>query len=242
MIDLHAHIIPNLDDGADSYAEAEMIAQDAVDGGTTAMAATPHFFNRRQCLTDSSREYVMQQFRLLREHLLSAGIELDICPGAELFAGHDLEQVIEQQQIITLNSSRYVLTEFDFSDRPARVFACIDKLFRANYLPVIAHPERYEFLQDEPHLVYRLLERGCVLQLNKGSPFGAYGDRTAEFSHWMLHSKLVHAVASDCHSPYRRTANMANAHRVLSLQLGEEYANAIFQTNPQKILSGASVL
>lgn len=236
MTDIHCHIMPGIDDGADSYEEALAMANEAYEAGTRVMAATPHYYNESQCRYPSSRGDVISKYKKLRDYLKAAGCPVTLCIGAEHFGVSDIGRLAHENKLIPLNGSRYVLVEFNFDDEPERVRYVLSQLLESSYVPVIAHPERYFFIQQEPARLYRYLDLGCLIQINKGSPLGRYGEDSKELSMWMLRNRLPHIVASDCHSPFQRTPDMGELHEQVSLHISESYADRLFNENPMKIL------
>ncbi len=236
MIDIHSHIIPGIDDGAVSKTEAGVMLRLAAESGTTDIVATSHYYNRWQCTVPSSKKMITQAFNDFKSYVDASGLHVNVWLGAELFGVNNITELARHDEIISINNSRYVLIEFDFEDDFARVRYCVSQLKSAGYVPVIAHPERYTFLQNTPGNVYWFLEQECLLQINKGSPIGRYGDAAMTYSRWLLENRLVHAVASDCHSPFRRTADMSRTHEWISLNFGQSYAKTVFEENPRLIL------
>lgn len=236
LIDIHSHIIPTIDDGAASKTEAAVMLRLAAESGTTDIVATSHYYNRWQCTVPSSKKMLTKAFEDFKQFIEASGIAINVWQGAELFGVNNIAELARHDEIISINGSRYVLIEFDFDDDFARVRYCLAQLKAAGYVPIIAHPERYNFLQNTPGNIYWFLEQSCLLQINKGSPIGRYGDEAMKFSRWLLENRLVHCVASDCHSPFRRTADMSRTHEWISLNFGQDYARTIFEENPGLIL------
>lgn len=242
MIDIHCHIMPAVDDGADSFDEALTMAEEAYEAGTRIMAVTPHYLNASQCKRHYSKAELAERYKKLKTFIEEEGCRLKLCLGAEHFGITEIAEYAEENRLIPLNGSRYVLLEFDFDDEPQRVNYVLSQLCETKYIPVIAHPERYYFLQEEPRLVYTYLEKGCLLQINKGSPLGRYGAAEKDLAMWLLKNRLPHAVASDCHSPFQRTPDMGALHEIISLNVGDGYAQTLFEENPLKILKDEPVL
>lgn len=241
MVDIHSHIIPGIDDGAASETEAAVMLRLAVESGTKAIVATPHYYNRWQCTVASSRKMMDERFKKFREFIEASELGITVYQGAELFGVNNISELARRHEIIPLNGSRYVLVEFDFDDDFARVRYCTSQLISAGFVPVIAHPERYSFLQKEPQNIYWFLEKSCLLQINKGSPVGRYGAEAMNYSRWLLENRFVHTVASDCHSPFRRTADMSKTHEWVALHFGLDYACEIFEKNPLTILNNGKL-
>lgn len=241
LVDIHSHVAPALDDGADSLEESLEMLEAAFESGTKHMVVTPHYLNESQCRFDVQKSDIERAFALLCEAKDKAGIPIELYLGAEHFGVTDISRYAGENRLIPINGSRYLLVEFDFADDVRRVLFVTAALGSAGFVPVVAHPERYEFLQSNPSLAFSLLEKGCLLQVNKGSPLGKYGFRPQTLSKWLLDNHLVHCVASDCHSPYRRTPEMRSAHEMLTYRLGAEYTEKIFNENPMKILKNETV-
>ena len=241
MIDLHCHIIPAVDDGADSYDEALSMISAARETGTKKMIVTPHYYNKYQCTVESNRKDITERFFKLKEQVEEEEIPIELYLGSEQFGITNISSLIEKDELITLNNSRYLLIEFDFNDDIQRVKYVISQLTEHDIVPVIAHPERYDFFLEKPSDVYYFLEQKCLLQINKGSPLGRYGDASADFANWLLDNRMAHVVASDCHSPYERPAEMCEVNEFLYYKYGERYTNTLMKINPQKIIDDAPV-
>ena len=241
MVDVHAHVAPGLDDGADSIEESLLMLKNAYENGTRQMIVTPHFLNRSQCRFELEKSDVQSAFEKLLVAKEEANLKIELFLGAEHFGVTDIGTYIENSQIIPLAGSRYVLVEFDFSDDMRRVRFVISALKNGGFVPVIAHPERYMFLQNEPSGAFTLLESGCIFQINKGSVLGRYGFRARELSLWLLESHLVQLVGSDCHSPYQRTPDMSGAHEMLTYRFGAQYVERIFNENGLRIIHDETI-
>ena len=174
MIDIHTHILPGLDDGAaDIYDSIEM-ASLAYRNGTNVIVATPHcnipgmydnYFGNEYCRTFLKTKEILQ-----REE---PGIT--ILAGMEVFATEELPRLLTEGQIFPVNRTRYVLMEFDFGEDPGFADRILRKVKEVRAIPMIAHVERYAFVQDDPAIVYRWKRRGYEIQVNKGSFLGKFG-------------------------------------------------------------------
>ena len=184
MIDIHCHILPFADDGADSMEDALEMARMAVDSGVDAMIATPHFHipDTEEHNVKSAR--LAQHFLQLRERVEQAGIPLSLYFGAEILCTTDVPELLKNNQPVTLAGSNYLLVEFFFDEDLAYMDDMLSAIAAQGLTPVIAHPERYFCVQEQPALVYQWLQLGCLTQVNKGSPLGRFGRhaaRTADF-------------------------------------------------------------
>lgn len=236
MLDLHMHILPGLDDGAESWEEAMDMAMIAVDSGTKGIAATSH-----GNIDDLTIAEYAETFFEFRERLQRENIPLMVYPGMEIFMTPEATDRLVREELLTLNNSRYTLVEFDFGEDVRIVEYCLKQLVSAGFVPVIAHAERYVFVQRQPELVYEWAERGFVIQANKGSFTGAFGRRVQDTAMMLLRHNLVHIAASDAHSARYRTPSMGSALRFLSDYISEEYQDLLFEVNPRHILRNEEI-
>ena len=167
---------------------------------------------------------------------------MQILPGVEAFATPDLPELIGQGKIMPLNQSRYLLMEFNFGEDPEFAEFITEEVKDCGVIPVIAHPERYDFVYHDPNIVYRWRSAGYPIQINKGSFQGKFGRKAARLAHLLMEHHLVSAVASDAHSPYQRTPYMAEAYEELLVEYPDEYLRKLFYENPRRICRNEPIL
>lgn len=241
MIDIHTHILPGMDDGAqDIYDTLEMVSV-AAKSGITAMVATPHCNIPGGYKNYFGDEYI-KSIQQVREAVHREGLPVNILPGAEAFGTADLPQMLQEGKIMTLNQSRYLLVEFAFDEDPEFVQNIIEEIHDLKVIPVIAHAERYEFVQREPELVYHWRRKGYPIQINKGSFQGKFGRRAAKAAYLLMNHHLVSVVASDAHSPHVRTPYMRDVYEELLMEYPESYLEMIFKENPRRICQDEPIL
>lgn len=240
MVDIHAHIIPGIDDGAADESEALLMAEAAVESGVEILTATPH---------SNSAEFpnlfgrgLYSAFRELKKAVDENLIPLNLCFGMEIMASADMVQKLKAGQLVTLNRSRYPLIEFPFDAGFQSVRAALDGLIKAGYTPVVAHPERYYCIQREPSNAETLRDDGCLLQLNKGSVSGGFGEDSRKCAFELLRGGLINVVASDAHSSEMRTTSMYGIQQTLTELIGMSGASLLLGENPIKILSDERII
>lgn len=235
MVDLHAHILPGLDDGAESLDDSLRLAELALEGGVDTLVATPHSNQTGMFENDDSQalDHVFRRFQiaLANEHL-----PLKVYLGMEIFASQDMEEKIRCGKLLSLNHSRYYLVEFPFDEEPGMIRHYLEQIFTTGGIPLIAHPERYFCVQDYPTLVYEWLKMGSFTQVNKGSLFGRFGRHSAQTAEVLLQNQLVTCVASDAHSPHVRTTYMGDAKEYLTDQFGDDVMYRLMVDNPGRIV------
>lgn len=237
MIDIHTHILPGLDDGAaDIYDTIEMAGL-AYETGTRVIVATPHCNLPGLYANYFGREY-QDTYMRTREILKEEQPGITLLAGMEVFATEDVPRLLTEGKIFPINRSRYVLMEFDFREAPDFADSILGQVKELRAIPVIAHAERYEFVQEDPSIVYEWRQKGYEIQVNKGSFMGRFGGRAEEAAYRLLNHNLVTAVASDAHSPVRRTTCMSDAFEHLLGEYPQDYLEALFTENPKAICSG----
>ena len=229
MIDLHSHILPEQDDGAQNLGDSLEMARMAVESGITAMVATPH------CAGDRSRE-VYGAWQLLREALEENHVPLKLLLGMEIFGTPDTARMLQEKKLFTLNGSRYPLIEFSFRSDGEEETGILRSVCRAGYRPLIAHPERYYYVQEDPELIDRWHRMGCLFQVNRGSLLGRFGRREQRMAVELVDRGFATVIASDAHSARVRTPWMKDVQQLLSREFSPVCAEVLLRENPKRIL------
>lgn len=229
MIDLHSHILPELDDGSQSLEESLAMARMAVQSGVTVMVATPH------CMDDRAQQ-VYAAWRLLREALRDTEIPLKLYLGMEIFGTADTVRLLRAGRLFPLNGSQYPLIEFSFRSTGEEETQILYQVLRAGYRPLVAHPERYGYVRENPELINLWTKMGCLLQVNRGSLLGRFGPGAQRMAAELVERGFVTAVATDAHSPRVRTPWMKDIQTLLSQEYSPQLARKLLLQNPQHIL------
>ncbi len=229
MIDLHCHILPRVDDGSQSLEESLTMARLAVESGVTAIAATPH------CV-DGGAGVIRERVLLLREALEDSGIPLRLYMGMEIFGTEETARLLRSGRLMTLNHSDYPLLEFNFQGTGEEETAVLQSVLQEGYHPVVAHPERYRYVQAQPELINRWTEMGCLFQVNRGSLFGRFGSSAKEMGWELVRRGFASVVASDGHSMRMRTPWMQDVQALIREEISPVAAEYLLLHNPKKIL------
>ena len=234
MIDIHCHILPDVDDGAASMDESLEMARMALSSGVKEIVATPHFRGEPEYL--EQLPLIDQRYLEMKEALARWKVPLKLHKGAEVLCTPQTLELIRSERLPTMGDSRYVLTEFFFDETFSFMEECLLRLITAGYRPVVAHPERYRSVQRDPFRVLSWVNRDVALQLNKGSLFGAFGVKAEKAANDLLGLGFAHIIASDAHSCRSRTPHMG-----MLLDWAEEYcdpdcAQMLLEENPKRIL------
>jgi len=233
LIDLHCHILPGVDDGAENIDMSRRMLQRAREFGFTTIVATPHL----TALLDLGYE---QRVRWAFDQVLPIAHELGITlvPGYEIRLTPDLGQRLRNGEQAALGTGRTVLVDLACVELPHFVDEALFAIQTAGYQPVLAHPERYPDFQRDPRLGLELAERGVALQVTIGSLAGAFGTRARKTAEALLRLGAVHLVATDAHSDGQRMAAVPEGLRRLRAMLGAEQYRRALLDNPQMLLAG----
>lgn len=234
MIDIHSHILPGIDDGAGDMDDTLEMLRMAAGCGIKEMIATPHCNVPGMYENYFSQEYV-DKLRRVQRAAREEQIPVKVLPGMEVFSTYNVPDLIVQGKIMPLNQSRYILMEFAFDEEPEFAEDVLKRVREVGAKPVIAHAERYEFVQEDPQIVYEWRKKGYLVQLNKGSFLGRFGRRARRAAYLMMDHNLVSVIASDAHSPYQRTPYMLDAYDVLKEEYPGKYLRVLFEENPRRI-------
>lgn len=237
MTDIHTHILPGLDDGAESLYDTIEMAVMAYENGTSSIVATPHC-NVPGVYDNYFGKRYIGAFEAARRAIEKERIPIELLPGMEVFATEEVPGLLADGKIMPLNQTRNVLIEFDFAEDPWFAETILRRVREVGAIPVIAHAERFEFVQEDPRIVYRWQEKGYHVQVNKGSFMGRFGRKAEQTAYRLLNHNLITAVASDAHSPERRTTCMADTYRALEAEYPRKYLDVLFKTNPVLLCQG----
>ena len=234
MIDIHCHILHEIDDGAANLEEALTMAKMAVASGVTDIVATPHFRGELEFL--ELRQEIARRHQELSQALERWGVPLQLHMGAEILCLNETPELARRHELPTLAGSKYVLTEFFFDEDFLYMDNILSGIAEHGYVPVVAHPERYGAIQYDPMLTDRWMEAGYVLQINKGSILGSLGQGAEEAAHALLELGNAHLFASDGHSSYTRTPHLGQLRRWAEEFCDLQTAEVFLGGNPRRIL------
>ena len=239
MFDLHAHILPGVDDGARTPEETLEMSRAAAECGTKAVLATPH---RKDVTENWSVEHLSRLIDDMNAQNRDQGVELSLLLGMENHLSPDLPDEIEAGRALTMNGSRYILVEMPFFGRPDWVEDTLSNVQDQGLTPVLAHPERIEAFQQDPDLLADFIERGMVSQITAGSAVGTWGDRVKRFTHELLRSGMAHVMASDTHAPTgMRSPKLGVGIEAAAHFVGLQAATAMVTDTPKAILENQPV-
>ena len=196
MIDIHSHIIPNVDDGARSVEETFNILKEAQEAGFTDVILTSHFL--LNYYETNAQELIFWKEKL-QEVLKKQGTKINLHSGMEIYITNQMEELLENKKILTLANSRYMLIELPLATNVKYFDYVVYYLEAKGIKPIIAHPERYKCVQKDPDIVEEYIEKGCLIQCNYGSIVNLYGREAEKTIKTLLKKNQVHFLGSDVH-------------------------------------------
>ena len=197
MKDIHSHVIYGIDDGSKDIEESINILKNAYEQGVTDIICTPHYIEDSKYICDNKEK--LKRLNSIKKELIKNNIDINLYLGNEVYFSENLLQLIKKNKISTLNGSRYILFEFSLNNKPRHVSKEIFKLVSNGYIPILAHPERYEFFKKNPDLINKYLEMGVLLQGNYLSLYGRYGFRAKRLFKKYLKKGYYSFLGSDMH-------------------------------------------
>ena len=235
MIDVHCHILPEVDDGSDSWEESFDIIRMEISGGTKGFITTPHVLDS----PDLNRVSLFQaRLTELRIRLVDEGIALELYPGAEVYPFPAAIKAIDDGVPLTMaGSGKYVLVDTPFSQMPHDFDTFIFDLRSRGITPILAHPERSTAFQSDPARMIECVRLGAVLQVNAGSLKDRYGPVANSFAQRLLARRMAHFVASDTHRP-SRAPTLGTFRDSQSEALGTDYVNLLTTLSPRAVVEG----
>jgi protein-tyrosine phosphatase len=239
MIDIHSHVLFDMDDGAEDIETSIELCRDSYMNGCDTLVLTPHFFEYSQ-LEDFIEERDMR-ITLLREALIKENIPLEVLPGAEVFLS-DRVFGADNLDELTINGSKYLLCEMSLNPFDTRnVTRWFDELIDRSYIPVLAHPERYHEFHQNYNLIDELIERGIIFQVNLDSLIGENGSAAQDMSIDMIQRGIAQIIASDAHDLDYRHTRLVEKLNQLPDEITEELVEKCLIVNPKKIIKNQNI-
>jgi len=240
MIDLHAHILPGIDDGAQTLAEALKMLTIAEEDGITKLVATPHLYRGKYQQLEELK--IKQELEKLRKAAAQKGLKIDLLSGAEVHITHKLLTEIRRHRVeLVINGSDYLFLEFPSDHVFPGVKNLMFELLSQRLIPIIAHPERNAVFLRQPRLLAELIQMGVLCQVNSGSFLGCYGERIQVGVLNLLKLGLVHFIASDCHNSATLPPRLSPAVEIAAEIIGPAAANALVVDNPQAVVENRAI-
>ncbi|MDM5329831.1 CpsB/CapC family capsule biosynthesis tyrosine phosphatase [Neobacillus sp. CF12] len=237
MIDIHCHILPAVDDGAQSLSDSIGMAKKAVEQGIHTIVASPHHKNSRY---ENPKQEIIDRVKELNEALRLEKVDLEVIPGQEVRIYGEMLQGFEMGEILPVNHTPYVLVEFPSNHVPRYTEKLFYDLQTKGLIPVIVHPERNQEIIERSDLLYQLVKKGALTQVTASSISGDFGKKIKNFSLQLIEANLTHFIASDAHNITSRSFKMREALAVIGKKYGSDIVY-MFEENSSLVIEGKHV-
>lgn len=233
MIDMHCHIVPSVDDGSKNLEVTIQMAKKAEKLGYEGIFATSHYIQGSHELDSDEFNGKVQA---LNDVLKQKEINVKIYKGNEIYYTPDIVELLKNGDVCTLNGTKYFLMEFPMSGLVFNMEQIISLAIHAGYVPIIAHPERYEFVTRDIKKLLPLIDKGALMQINIASITGLYGSTVKKNVKKLIKYDMVHLIGSDAHDPSKVYDLYEKSYKKLSKLIDKEKFEIIVNQNPKKIL------
>ena len=233
MIDIHSHILPNIDDGSRSIDETFNLIKEAKNVGFDAIVLTSHYMEGYYETNVPEGEVWLNA---IYENLQAKNIDINLYLGNEIYMSENLIKLLEERKASTINDTSYVLFELPLNAEPLNLYDTIYEMQQYKLVPILAHPERYSFVQREPELVYDLVEKGVLMQANYGSIIGQYGNKAKMIVKKFFEGNMIHLLGTDVHRQNTIYPKIPQILSELNGLIGEEKLEELTTINPNLVL------
>lgn len=236
MIDFHSHILPNIDDGSTSIGETINLIEEASKVGFTGIISTSHYIQGYYEFDCYERNQLLD---IVQNKMQSDNLELYL--GSEIYFSSEIIDLIKDKKASTINNTRYLLFELPMNTKPLFVKELVYELIQNGYRPIIAHPERYSYVQDEINYVRELANLGTLFQANYGSVLGMYGNDAKKTLKKLLKDDLISFLGSDVHRTGQIYPKIPKALKKLNKIVSAEKLEKLTTLNAQKVLNDEEI-
>lgn len=238
MIDFHSHILPNIDDGSRSIEETFNLIKEAKNVGFDAIISTSHYMENYYETDTPEREVWVNA---IYENLQAKNIDIRLYLGNEIYLSENIIKLLEEGKASTINDTSYVLFEMPLNAEPMNLYDLVYQMLQCKLVPILAHPERYSFVQKEPELIYDLIQKGVLMQANYGSIIGQYGEKAKIIVKKFFENKMIHFLGSDVHRQNTIYPRIPEILSILNDLIGEEKLEELTNTNPSLVLKNKRI-
>lgn len=239
MIDFHSHILPNIDDGSTSIGETINLIEEASKVGFTGIISTSHYIQGYYEFDCYERNQLLDIVQ--NKMQLNNSLNIELYLGSEIYFSSEIIDLIKDKKTSTINNTRYLLFELPMNTKPLFVKELVYELIQNGYRPIIAHPERYSYVQDEINYVRELADLGTLFQANYGSIIGMYGNDAKKTLKKLLKADLISFLGSDVHRTGQIYTKIPKALKKINKIVSTEKLEKLTTLNAQKVLNDEEI-
>ena len=239
ITDIHSHFLFAVDDGAENQERSLNMLSQAVELNITHLLATPH---ATDLTTEEIGNRFIEHFGMLQNLIEQEKLDIQISLASELYFSSKIFDWMKYPWATFNNNRKYLLFELPLFEMPQRVKDLIFQCRLEGITPILAHPERYSYMNKNISVLIDWHRQGCMLQVNAGSVTGQFGTRAQKLAVKLIQSGMVYFIASDAHDPdYRNYKQLIKAREILSVDFEDTYLNELFSVNPNKAIGGQTI-
>ena len=238
MKDIHSHLLYGIDDGSKSLEESLYLLKEMEKKGITDLILTPHYIEESNYNCDNLNKEEL--FNIFKNKVNEHNIKVNLYLGNEVFFTNNIVELHKSNKIKTLNNSKYVLFEFPMRHLYTNTKEVIQNLVAQGYIPILAHPERYEIFQHHPDKIEEYMHLGVLLQGNFTSLFGKYGRVPKKILKYYLKKHWITFLGSDTHHDVKFDCKKLEK-KLLRITKDEEYVNKLMNENFNKIINNEDI-
>ena len=238
MIDVHSHILPNIDDGSRSIDETFNLIKEAKEAGFEGIICTSHYMENYYETNRPEREVWINA---IHENLENKNIDMNLYLGNEIYMSDNIIKLLEDGKATTMNDTSYVLFELPLNVEPMNLYDMVYEMQQYKIVPILAHPERYSFVQTDPELIYDLIDKGVLMQANYGSIVGQYGKKAQMIVQKFLENNMIHMLGTDAHRQNTIYPKIPEILVELKSLIGEEKLNELTTINPELVINNKRI-
>lgn len=231
--DIHSHILPGVDDGAQSVNEAVEMMEIAYKEGTRQIMLTPHYTRGKNICT---KEEMDRNFEFFKAEVEEEFPGLHVYLGSEILYEDGVVEDLKEGKIHTMNGTKYVLVEFNIRISYNELYQAIRKLTNARFRPIIAHVERYRCLFKHIDRIEELVGLEAYLQMNISSVYGGLLDENARWCKQLVKEGYISFFGTDAHDMEERAPYINDYVKWIEKKCGTDVLEQIFVTNPRKMI------
>ena len=238
MIDVHSHILPNIDDGSRSIEETFNLIKEAKEAGFEGIVCTSHYMENYYETNRPEREVWINA---IHENLENKNIDMNLYLGNEIYMSDNIIELLEDGKATTMNDTSYVLFELPMNAEPMNLYDMVYEMQQYKIVPILAHPERYSFVQTDPELIYDLIDKGVLMQANYGSIIGQYGKKAQMIVQKFLENNMIHMLGTDVHRQNTIYPKIPEIILELKSLIGEEKVKELTTINPELVINNKRI-
>lgn len=239
MIDIHAHVLPGLDDGPANMGEALALVRAAAEDHIDTIVATPHMLDG---IYNAQRRDIFAAVTELNEAIKEHGIPITVLAGADIHSETEIPELLRQGELVTIaDLGKHIILELPPDVVPRELDQLLFAIQLQGVQPIISHPERNRVIQEDPGELVPLVEAGSLAQVTAASVIGDFGQRVQEAVKTLFEWRLAHFVATDAHGITRRRPKLSEGAAQLREMIGPDEAAEILQNNPEAVIHGRRV-